>query len=280
LKDEPSKPTEDEVKKEAMTDEEPKKKTKAKSKSKSKSAKGKAKSKAKGKSAKGKAKDEENEESEDGHEAKVEKKTETKKSSKGKAKGKAKASAKTESKSDAGDSDTVRSVMINRAPVLTLWVAVVAQRMGYSWNSGLTFGRLVAGWFAKAKGTSLGLMQSSEKTKEQREKEKGQYYEVNVFGRKLPVRDVSGEPMGISKGKPIKPATIQTYIENAFGEKLVYVKEAMEMLAASYSDTNELNSAAYDLYTEFRPPVASGAGGWGKKAKLDLDAIRAMAARQ
>ncbi len=30
---------------------------------------------------------------------------------------------------------------INRAPVLTLWVAVVAERQGYSWEEALTFGR-------------------------------------------------------------------------------------------------------------------------------------------
>lgn len=32
-------------------------------------------------------------------------------------------------------------VSINRAPVLTLWAAAVAQREGHSWEAGLTFGR-------------------------------------------------------------------------------------------------------------------------------------------
>jgi hypothetical protein len=37
------------------------------------------------------------------------------------------------------------AVTINRAPVLTLWTAVVAQRLGFERNEALTFGRAVAG---------------------------------------------------------------------------------------------------------------------------------------
>lgn len=49
------------------------------------------------------------------------------------------------------------TVTINRAPVLTLWVAVVSERQGHSWDAGLTFGRLVSGWLAQSKGRSLGM---------------------------------------------------------------------------------------------------------------------------
>ena len=36
-------------------------------------------------------------------------------------------------------------IEINRAPVLTLWAAVVAERLGFDWQEALTLGRAVAG---------------------------------------------------------------------------------------------------------------------------------------
>jgi hypothetical protein len=38
-----------------------------------------------------------------------------------------------------------RTIRINRAPVLTLWAAVVAERLGFDHNTALTLGRAVAG---------------------------------------------------------------------------------------------------------------------------------------
>ena len=52
---------------------------------------------------------------------------------------------------------THHTLRINRAPVLTLWAAVVAQRLGFAWEEALTLGRAVAGLNAYAKGKALGL---------------------------------------------------------------------------------------------------------------------------
>ena len=49
-------------------------------------------------------------------------------------------------------------VTVNRAPVLTLWGAVVAARMGYAWEEALTLGKGVAGLNAQSKGRSLGIL--------------------------------------------------------------------------------------------------------------------------
>jgi hypothetical protein len=48
-------------------------------------------------------------------------------------------------------------VTINRAPVLTLWAAVVAERLSYDQDAALTLGKAVAGLNAQAKGCSIGL---------------------------------------------------------------------------------------------------------------------------
>ena len=52
---------------------------------------------------------------------------------------------------------TRATLQINRAPVLTLWAAVVAERLGFTWEEALTLGRAVAGLNAYAKGKALGL---------------------------------------------------------------------------------------------------------------------------
>ena len=44
-----------------------------------------------------------------------------------------------------------------RAPVLTLWAAVVAEVLGFEHDEALTIGRAVAGLNAYLKGVSLGL---------------------------------------------------------------------------------------------------------------------------
>ena len=55
-------------------------------------------------------------------------------------------------KAGASTSDKDQPVQINRAPVLTLWVAVVAERQGFSKEAGLTFGKAISGMLAQSKG--------------------------------------------------------------------------------------------------------------------------------
>ncbi|MDA8107723.1 MAG: hypothetical protein M0015_03715 [Betaproteobacteria bacterium] len=50
-----------------------------------------------------------------------------------------------------------RTLSINRAPVLTLWATIVAERLGFDHDEALTLGHTVAGLNAYSKGVSLGL---------------------------------------------------------------------------------------------------------------------------
>ena len=60
-------------------------------------------------------------------------------------------------------------VMVNRAPVLTLWTTVVAEVLGFDHDKALTLGRAVAGLDAYSKALALGLFQPTSKAiKEQR----------------------------------------------------------------------------------------------------------------
>ncbi len=46
-------------------------------------------------------------------------------------------------------------IEISRAPVLTLWAAVVAVRLGFEWEEALTLGRAVAGLNPYSKDKAL-----------------------------------------------------------------------------------------------------------------------------
>jgi type II secretory pathway component PulK len=55
-----------------------------------------------------------------------------------------------------------RTINVNRAPVLTLWAAVVAERLGFDRDEALTLGRAVAGLSAAMKGRALGLVEPAD----------------------------------------------------------------------------------------------------------------------
>jgi hypothetical protein len=88
-----------------------------------------------------------------------------------------------------------RWVVMNRAPVLTLWAAVVAEVLGFEHDEALTLGRAVAGLNAYLKGVSLGLIQPSPaEVKEQRRKmPKNEKVTIDLLHRAAPARDTARE---------------------------------------------------------------------------------------
>src|SRR5262245_64921737 len=83
-------------------------------------------------------------------------------------------------------------VRVNRAPVLTLWAAVVAERLGHDREAALTLGKAVAGMNAVAKGRRLGVIHEKPATEEERRaaasarKKAGVTY-VELLHRRVPV---------------------------------------------------------------------------------------------
>jgi hypothetical protein len=59
-------------------------------------------------------------------------------------------------------------IRVNRAPVLTLWAAVGAERLGHPPEIALTLGRFVAGSSALAKAKRLGIIEQTEDAAERR----------------------------------------------------------------------------------------------------------------
>jgi hypothetical protein len=169
-------------------------------------------------------------------------------------------------------------VKVNRAPVLTLWAAVVAERLGFDRDEALTMGRVVAGLNAYAKGRSLGLFKPvPEAVRRERERlREGVEMHVDLLHRAVPVTVTPEGLRALSKGKPIAPASVQRYLQGKFGDALGAVEQAMQRLAASI-EPDELARSAYSLYEVFRPEVPAGVRGWGAAGVLDLQRIRTAA---
>jgi len=53
-------------------------------------------------------------------------------------------------------------IKINRAPVMVLWGAIVAEQLGYNTDTALTLGKTVAGLNAQSKGQRLGIYEPGE----------------------------------------------------------------------------------------------------------------------
>jgi hypothetical protein len=159
-----------------------------------------------------------------------------------------------------------RTVSMNRAPVLTLWAAVVARRLGFDQDEALTLGRAVAGLNAYSKGRRLGLFKPhEEKPKTAREKEPGAEFQVELCGRAVPARNIEDGIRATQRGKPIDPDSVERYLEDKFGDDLDAVRSAMEKLAGAYPP-KELAERCYRLYEAFRPAIPSGTKGWGPRA--------------
>jgi hypothetical protein len=169
-------------------------------------------------------------------------------------------------------------IRVNRAPVLTLWAAIVAERLGFDWDEALTLGRAVAGLNAYSKGVSLGLYEPTPEAERERRREarKGAAMQVALLHRAVPAVQTPEGLRALSKDRPISPASVQRYLEGKFGDRLPDVRQAMQRLARSMKP-RDLAARAYALYEQFRPAIPAGVQGWGAAGNLYLDRIAELA---
>ena len=171
-------------------------------------------------------------------------------------------------------------VSINRAPVLTLWAAVVAERLGYDHDAALSLGKALAGLNAQSKGRRLGIYKPPETVegippKKARPKEA---LWVELLGRHIPATTTEQGIRAVEEDRHVNPLGVERYLQGKFGEALAPVRQAMEDLARAFKP-RELATLAFSLYERFRPTVPEGMRGWGAKGELDLDRIRELSSR-
>jgi len=174
------------------------------------------------------------------------------------------------------------TVTINRAPVLTLWAGVVAERLGFDREEALTLGKSVAGLTAQSKGQRLGIFTPSPDAVRRQRAEKARaagVFHVALLGRAVPVLHTNEGLRAAGKDQnPIAPASVQKYLASKFGDALPAVQRAMEMLADS-REPEVLADQGFRLYEQFRPGVPAGETGWGAKGTLSLARIQQLALR-
>ena len=166
------------------------------------------------------------------------------------------------------------TVLINRAPVLTLWSAVVAQRMGFKWDEALSLGKALAGLTAQSKGRRLGIYAASEK-KDIREKKHGEDFYVGLLGRSIPAQNTPEGIRAVNKERVVTTESVQRYLKGKFGENLDRVTGAMKKLAKA-NTPKELEASGFKLYEKFRPAIPGGKKGWGAKGELSLATIEKL----
>ncbi len=86
---------------------------------------------------------------------------------------------------------TRTTITINRAPVLTLWAAAVAERLGFDADAALTLGKGVAGLTAQSKGRHLGIFKPPklERGKASKKHGLGEEFWIDLCGRSVPANN-------------------------------------------------------------------------------------------
>lgn len=163
------------------------------------------------------------------------------------------------------------TILVNRAPVLTLWGAVVAERLGHDRAEALTLGKAVAGLNALSKGRRLGIFEEAKPAPKPkaRGRKPPERAAVPLLGRMVPITRTPDGLRAVVKDRAESPAAVERYLAQKFGEALPRVEAAMRTLAWSYRPA-ELAAKGFELYEAFRPRIPEGVKGWGAKGVLDL----------
>ena len=134
--------------------------------------------------------------------------------------------------------------------MLTLWAAVVAERLGFDWQEALTLGRAVAGLNAYSKGKALGLFEPTpEAVREKRDqlrRQKGAF-SIDLLNRKVLAVHTEAGIRALQKDQPTNPASVMDYLERTFGDAFDDARNAMALLAGAH-EPQELAAAGYRLY--------------------------------
>ena len=170
-----------------------------------------------------------------------------------------------------------RNILINRAPVLTLWASIVAERMGFDNDEALSLGKAVAGLNAQSKGQRLGIFKLvPQEVKKARARKRGEEFFVEICGRQVPAINTPDGVRAVNKNQPIEAKSVKRYLESKFGDSLGTARVAMRELAKAFRP-EQLRTNAFSLYEEFRPAIPEGVKGWGAKGKMDIERIRSLA---
>ncbi|TFK29406.1 hypothetical protein FA15DRAFT_664356 [Coprinopsis marcescibilis] len=164
-----------------------------------------------------------------------------------------------------------KHVVINRAPVMTAWAAVVAEHLNFKREEALSIASVYTEMNAISRGAAIGKYDKSQDRSMAVSKDGPQPY-VELMGRRIPLYRTQHEQWrALSKNSPVPPITAFSYISRSFRQTTSAVMGALKLLAESYSP-EDLNKQGYALYCEFRPNSEE----WGKRAELSCSTILSL----
>ncbi len=125
----------------------------------------------------------------------------------------------------------VAKVHGNRAPVLTLWATVVAERLGHPPDTALSLASAVAGTAARAKARRLGIAEQRDHGTDAAPSKRQDT--ARLLGKDVKLtHDADGVVLAdAGEGKPASAAPVAAYAAKAFGARLDEVRAAMVDLA-------------------------------------------------
>lgn len=197
----------------------------------------------------------------------------------------------------AGDdgADEGDEVYVNRSPVMILWGAAVAVRAGYDLDAALSLASMQAALTAKAKGTTLGIYAATSAS----DADAGMVpvgwepVRITLLGRSFAAckmtktqtqtREGAGRDVRLvrgfrpDQGSVILPSQVRSSLKRAFGEEDLAVVFTFMVRVLEFYSPEKLELSAYEMYTTFRPEIASGKAGWGAKGQLKLANIAKLA---
>lgn len=173
---------------------------------------------------------------------------------------------------------TTGVVTINRAPVLTLWMSICLEKLGYSEEAALCAAQIITGLAARAKGKALGIIRTSDASdasattvKKKPSAKAESEIVVSIAGFVLPLDETPDGFKTPTGGSAANPDRVKAYLSRAFKETLDDVRSEMSRAAATYS-RSDLKTEAMHLYERFRPAWK----GWGVPGQLYIRDIRAV----
>ncbi|KAK0468267.1 uncharacterized protein EV420DRAFT_1260153 [Desarmillaria tabescens] len=160
-----------------------------------------------------------------------------------------------------------KSTVINRAPLMTAWAMVVAERLGFRREEALSIASVYTEMNALSKGVSLGIYKDGKQKGLDAIKGGSQPY-VELMGRSPLYQSQSNQWRALLNSKPAQPSSPFSYISRSFRQTTPHIIGALRLLAESFPP-KELNNKGWALYAEFRPSV----NGWGERSEVKCETI-------
>ncbi|KAJ7094686.1 hypothetical protein B0H15DRAFT_929316 [Mycena belliarum] len=160
-----------------------------------------------------------------------------------------------------------KSTVVNRAPLMTAWSTLVAERLGFQREEALSIASVFTELNAVSKGISLGIYKTGTGRAIEASKGGSQPY-VELMGRRPLLRTQTSQWRALSNGTAVEPSTAFSYISRALRQTTPHVVGALRLLAESFT-APEINAKAWSLYADFRPENV----GWGDRAEVKCETI-------